>query len=290
LPIVAAVAHTPEVGLEHLTLLGVSPPDLVSLARDAGFDSVGLRISAATPAEQPWPMLGDTPMLAETVARLADTGVAVLDVEVVKLRPDLRREDYKPTLETGARLGARHVTVNSDDPDLERATEAFARLVADAGEYGLRPVIEAIPFTELASLEQALDMAERSGGGGILLDTLHLQRAGDDLERLRSIDAQLLSYVQVCDGPLALPSGLSRPERLPRSQPTEGDDRQVEARALRLLPGDGELPLADMLTATAVELPVSVEAPDVRMVERLGPLEFARRARAAVDTIAVRRP
>lgn len=276
----------PEVGLEHLTLLGVSPPDLVSLAREAGFDSVGLRVAAASAAEEPWPMLDDSPMLAQTVARLDDTGVAVLDVEVVKLRPELRREDYERTLEAGARLGARYVTVNGDDPELERAAETFARLVADARGYGLRPVVEAIPFMEVATLEQALYVAERSGGGGILLDTLHFQRSGGELDQLRSIDARLLSYVQVCDAPLALPSGLPRPARLPRGQPTEGDDRQLEARAMRLLPGDGELALADVLAALAAEVPVAVEAPDVRVVERLGPLEFARRARAAVDTIA----
>jgi hypothetical protein len=33
-------------------------------------------------------MLGDTPMMRETIARLAGTGTHVLDVEVLRLRPD----------------------------------------------------------------------------------------------------------------------------------------------------------------------------------------------------------
>jgi hypothetical protein len=33
----------PEVGADHLTMLDVSPPDLVSIAREAGFDLVSLR-------------------------------------------------------------------------------------------------------------------------------------------------------------------------------------------------------------------------------------------------------
>ena len=36
----------PEVGADHLTTLDVSPPDLVSVAREAGFDLVGLRLVA----------------------------------------------------------------------------------------------------------------------------------------------------------------------------------------------------------------------------------------------------
>ena len=38
-------------------------------------------------------MLGDTPMLRETLLRLADTGTCVLDVEVLRLQPDSRIDD-----------------------------------------------------------------------------------------------------------------------------------------------------------------------------------------------------
>jgi hypothetical protein len=33
------------IGLEHLTLLDIAPPEFVSLAAAAGFDTVGLRVS-----------------------------------------------------------------------------------------------------------------------------------------------------------------------------------------------------------------------------------------------------
>ena len=41
----------PEVGADHLTMLDVSPPDLVSVAREAGFDLVSLRLVAPIPGE-----------------------------------------------------------------------------------------------------------------------------------------------------------------------------------------------------------------------------------------------
>jgi hypothetical protein len=63
-------------GLEHLTLLGVPPPDLVTVAAEAGFSAVGLRVSPATDGERPWPMNPGSPMLAETALRCADPGIA----------------------------------------------------------------------------------------------------------------------------------------------------------------------------------------------------------------------
>jgi sugar phosphate isomerase/epimerase len=279
-----------EVGIDHLTMLDVSPPELVTIAREAGFDSVSPRVTAATPGEEPWPMTAGSPMLEETVRRLDDTGIRVLAVEVVRIGPDTRREDYERALEAGARLGARYVAVNGDDPDIERASETFAALTADARPYGLRPIIEPIVYTQVSNLDEAVYIAERSGGGGILLDTLHFQRYGGRLEQLRSVDPQLLSYVQLCDAPLAPPSGLPRPHRLPRGQSTDGSDLQLESRAMRLLPGDGELPLAEFLAALPAGIPVSVEAPVLSLWDTLTPVEFARRAREAVsDLVAATR-
>lgn len=272
----------PEVGMDHLTMLDISPPDLVTIAHEAGFDSISPRVAASTPHEDPWPMTVGSPMLEETARRLEDTGVRVLAVEVVRIGPDTRRDDYERALEAGARLGARYVTVNSDDPDMERASETFAALTADASAYGLRPLIEPIIYTQASNLDEAIYIAEHSGGGGVLLDTLHFQRYSGRLEQLSSLDPDLLSYVQLCDAPLAPPNGLPRPRKLPRGQSTDGTDLQLESRAMRLLPGDGELPLAEFLATLPVEIPVSVEAPVLSLRETLTPSEFARRAREAV--------
>jgi sugar phosphate isomerase/epimerase len=275
----------PEVGIDPLTLLDVSPPEFVSIAREAGFDSVSLRVAASTPGEEPWPMTAGSPMLEETVRRLDDTGIRVLAVEVFRIDPDTKPGDYEAAFEAGARLGARYVTVNSDDPDIERASETFAALTAEAREYGLRPLIEPIVYTEVSNLEEAVRIAERSDGGGVLLDTLHFHRYGGRLERLRSLDPDLLSYVQLCDAPLEPPSGLPRPRRLPGGQSTDGTDLQLESRAMRLLPGDGELPLAEFLAALPAGIPMSVEAPVLSLQETLTPVEFARRAREAVANV-----
>lgn len=281
---------TPEVGMDHLTMLDVSPPEMVSVAREAGFDSISPRVAASTPNEEPWPMTPGSPMLEETARRLDDTGIRVLAVEVFRIGPGTRPGEYEGAFEAGARLGARFVTVNCDDPEPERARETFAALTAEAREYGLRALIEPIIYTEVSNLDEAIYVASASGGGGVLLDTLHFQRYGGDLERLRSLDPGLLAYVQLCDAPLAPPSGLPRPSRLPRGQSTDGTDLQLESRAMRLLPGDGELPLPEFLASLPVEIPVSVEAPVPALRETLSPVEFARRAREAVESVVSRSP
>jgi sugar phosphate isomerase/epimerase len=229
-------------------------------------------------------MTAGAPMLEETERRLDDTGVRVLSVEVVRFGPGTRREDYEQALEIGARLRARYVTVNVDDPDIERACEAFAALTVDSRAYGLRPLIEPIPYTQVSNLE-AIYIAKRSAGGGILLDTLHFQRYGGHLEQLRSVDRDLLSYVQLCDAPLAPPSSVPRPSSLPRGQSTDGSNLQLESRAMRLLPGEGELPLRAFLAALPAEIPISVEAPVISLRDTLTPVEFARRARGAVANV-----
>jgi len=273
------------VGVGHLTMLDVAPPDWVSLAAQTGFDAVGIRVAAVGPTEQPWPMTAGSTMLAETRRRLDDTGVRVLDVELIRLTPESDPGGYESLFDSGARLGASFVNVMADDPDLDRIRDNFARIAESAGSYGLRPVIEPMAYMRVSSLADAIFVAHGSGGG-VTVDPLHLRRVGATLDQIRAIDRELLLYYQLCDAPLEGPTGLPRPASLPRGQSVEGvSDAQLEARALRLMPGEGELALEKLVAAMPDDIPVSVEAPNLQLTAELGRVEFMRRARAAVDNI-----
>jgi sugar phosphate isomerase/epimerase len=272
----------PLVGIGHLTMLGIAPPDWVWLAHDSGFDAVGIRAAAIGPTEEEWPMRPGSPMLAETLRRMGDTGVRVLDAELVRLSAQTVVAKYEPLFETAAELGASFLNVMADDPDLHRAGDNFAALVEASRPYGLRPAIEAIPYVQVKTLSDAAALVGESGGG-IIIDPLHLQRGGGGPQDVRSLNPRLIAYCQLCDAPLAAPHDLPRPQKLPRGQPVEGiTDLALEARAMRLLPGDGELPLAEIVSALPAALPFSVETPNLALLESLGPVEFARRARQAV--------
>jgi sugar phosphate isomerase/epimerase len=254
--------------LDHLTLLDVAPPDFAVLAAGAGFDAVGLRIAPATAAESRWPMSPGSPMLEETVRRCRDSGVTVLGTEAVRLTAEADVAAAEPVLETAARLNARYVNAIGDDPDLERLSDRFGRLAAMAAPYGIRAVIEFMAYKTVRTLDDALAVAARSGGG-VLLDALHVQRCGADIGQIARMEPELLGYLQLCDAPLHQPPG----------------DAAAEARTGRLLPGDGELPLTALLSAVPPGTPVAIEAPSVSLRGELTPAQFAARARRSLDRV-----
>jgi sugar phosphate isomerase/epimerase len=97
---------TRPISLAALTVLELTPPEMVDCAAEAGFTHVGIRLLPATPTEPQYDIVGDTPLLREVERRLASTGVKVLDVEIFRLKPDTRVSDYEAALAT-ARGSAR---------------------------------------------------------------------------------------------------------------------------------------------------------------------------------------
>jgi sugar phosphate isomerase/epimerase len=275
---------TRPVGVGHLTILDAAPPDLVQLAHEAGFEAVGIRIGVASPTEEPWPMTAGSAMVAETLARMDATGTVVQDVEIVVITPDTRAESFDELFEVGARLGARFLNVMVTDPDVGRAHDTFAALCERARPYGLRPCMEGISYTAVRDLETAYRVLEGTGGG-LIVDPLHIQRSGDDIADLRRVDPSALGYLQLCDGPREVPAALRVPGGLPRGQAAGDDVRQLESRAGRLLPGEGDIPVADFAAALPADLPVSVEAPNRQLLAELGPAGFLRRARQAAARV-----
>src|SRR5215831_9640744 len=100
---------TRTLALAALTVLELSPPEMVACAAAAGYSHVGLRLVPATDNEPTWPVIGNTPIVRELEQRLGGTGVRVLDIEIFRLKPETDVQSYLPALETGARLGAKHV-------------------------------------------------------------------------------------------------------------------------------------------------------------------------------------
>jgi sugar phosphate isomerase/epimerase len=269
--------------LAHLTLLDVSPPDLVRIAAEAGFDAVGIRVQAAHANEEPWPMLGDSVMLSATEANLRSEGLRVLDVEVIRLRPDIQSAEYRPLLEAGARLGASFVVVVNDDPSIARAADHFSELCQAARPFEILPVIEPMAYTKARTLADAFEIASSDSAhpGGVLIDALHFQRLGGRPQDLKEFAEDWFPYMQACDAPLLLPTDFERPARLPRGQSTDVAPIAMEGRAFRRIPGEGELPLLELLRALPPNIPISVEAPCFPLQQTLSPQELATRAATA---------
>ena len=84
---------TRPIGLAALTVLELPHHEQVSVAAQAGYSHVGLRLVPV--AGQPYQHPVD---IAAIKARLADTGVRVLDVEVFRLTAESGVAQFEPAL------------------------------------------------------------------------------------------------------------------------------------------------------------------------------------------------
>jgi sugar phosphate isomerase/epimerase len=264
--------------LAALSVLELSPPEMVSCAAAAGYKHVGLRLLPATMQEVAWPMVGETSLVREVRTRLSDTGIGVLDVEILRLKPDTRVEDYQAALETGARLGARNVLVAGNDPDEGRLTARFAALCDLAAPLDLCPGLEPMPWTDVRDFAQARRIVTAAGrsNAGIIVDPIHFDRGGSVPSEIAQTPSAWLRYAQLCDAP--------------RERPADTEGLLLQARAERLLPGDGGLDLAGILMALPPDIPLSLEIPMVGLAKTVGAVERARRMRAATLALLSRLP
>jgi sugar phosphate isomerase/epimerase len=239
----------PMLGLAHLTALELSPPALVTKAARAGFTSVGLRFVPATAGGPAYPTRVGTEAHRALKQILAGEGVRVADIEFIQLTPNIDVQAFAAEFEAAADLGAVSVTVSGDDHDPARLTAHFAELCDLALAFGLRIDLEFMRWRAIGALPQALAIVRQAGKSNstILVDALHLTRSGGKAGDLISISDEWLRAAQICDAGADVPT-------------TEAAII-AEAREGRLPPGEGSLPLGELLEALPADTSLSVEMP-----------------------------
>jgi sugar phosphate isomerase/epimerase len=249
--------------LGHLTVERVSPPVLVEQAAKAGFQVIGIRFWDGFTNKETWPMRPGSAMLAETQKALADTGLQVPEVENIVLQNHVNVADYVPMFEVGAILGARRVVIGSIVDDESLCTAMFAQLCELAKPFGLDIAIEFyLKWHGCASFEQGCRIIRNAqqDNGKLLVDALHLNRSGGSPSLLKTVPAEIFASLQICDAPAARPSSL--------------DDISIESRFERLLPGQGGLPLVELLRAYPSNAPLGIEIPMRSLEDSIGSQAF----------------
>ena len=237
------------------------------MAADAGFTSVGIWFDAAT-----W-----SDAVADNVrVRAADRGLAILDIEPIMLTPagSSKLDHGEAIVDAAMRIGARNVLVASRDTDDGRVADRLRELAARLEGTDVRLVLEFLPILGVRTLPQALSIIAAADHPclGVLVDNLHLSRAGHVPADLALVDAHLLPYIQVCDAP-AVPVDPSIPALL------------HEALHGRLLPGEGGLPIAELLAAVP-NVPISLELRSEHLRTMFpDPVDRAREVRLAMDRV-----
>ncbi len=255
-----------EYSLAHLTVLSLTPPEVVDVAARAGYEYVGLRLTRVTPDEPLYDLAHDRTMMRETRRRLADTGVRAHDIELFRMDPSLEPESFVPVLEATAELGAQHIIAQLPDPDRVRATDRYARLCDLARPLGIFVSLEFPHWTETGNLDAATKVvrAVNRPNAGILVDMLHFGRSDSTYEQLEALPREWLRFAHVCDAARELP-------------PTMGGIIRT-ARDERLFPGEGGIAVREILGRMPQNIPYALEIPRGTLTKAIGPAEVARLA------------
>jgi sugar phosphate isomerase/epimerase len=270
-----ALTVVPKLAVAHLTALELAPLEWVKQAARAGFGAVGLRLNPTSAGAIAYPSIVGSEAHRALRRVLADEGMTVHDVEFIPMLPDIDVASYAPMFDAAADLGASCVTVSGDDPDAGRLAANLAALCELAARYGLRVDLEFMRWRHVGTLNQARSIVERADSANlaILVDALHLARSGGSPGDIRALPEGMVRAVQFCDAS--------------QNEPVGDDATILEARTGRLPPGEGVLPLSELLDALPAGTALSVEMPlpSLPTKERLelayrstrGLLELARR-------------
>jgi sugar phosphate isomerase/epimerase len=216
------------------------PVDTIRAAVSGGFDAVGLWIE---------PERWTQALLRESLAALADSGLELLDVEVIWLKSDSDMDEHRRCIDIGVELGAKNVLCVSSDPDHGSTASRLAELCQHAEGGGIRVALEFGIFTEVKTLAQALAVLDAVGHPlrALLIDPIHLDRSGGSCASVAQVPAELLPYAQFCDAPAQRPD------------PEDFAAVIADAIDLRLQLGAGTLPLQALLGALPVNIPLAIE-------------------------------
>jgi sugar phosphate isomerase/epimerase len=241
-----------DIGIEYQTVLGYPPVDFVHLAADLGAHAISMKASTGPyTAADPYgygtfSFLDDAGLRRRMATALKERGVRISLAEGFVVVPGVNLTDDLASLDVMGELGAGRANVVTLDPDLGRSFDQFAAFAAAAAERGLQTTLEFARSLALSDLPTAVAAVGHVGRADfrLLIDTMHLVRSGSTAADLAALDPSLFGYVQLCDSTLAQRNAVYR------------DDSSD-----RLPPGEGELPLVEIMAALPAGLPVGVEVP-----------------------------
>ena len=213
---------------------------------------------------------------ADIRAVLAEQGVVVSDAEVVDgwWAVDGEHAARCRRIETLAyemadELGVRYLqAIGPYDCGIDQAASGFAGLCDRAAEHGLLVGIEWLPYTNIATAQDAEEIVRAADrpNGGYCADIWHHARGANDLSMIQALEPHRIFAVQLNDGTLT----------------PALDDYKADCLANRVPPGEGEFDCVGFLRVLremGVDAPISIEVCSSELWD--APADVA--ARAAAD-------
>ncbi|MEY4239512.1 MAG: hypothetical protein RL339_2113 [Pseudomonadota bacterium] len=223
-----------------------TPVETIEAAAAGGFDATGLWVE---------PDKWTAATLQAARAALADSGLELLDVEVIWIKPGDDLAAHKACIDIGAELGARNVLCVSSDPDMGATAARLAALCEHAEGSQMRVALEFGIFTEVKNLTMALAVLDAVAHPlrALLIDPIHVDRSDSSIAAIAAVPPELLPYAQFCDAPAQRPD------------PADFGAVITDAVDLREQCGEGGLPLRALYQALPAGIPLSIELRSKRL-------------------------
>lgn len=198
--------------------------------------------------------------LGDIKALLDDHGLVVSDVDPLLgwtkqglPKPGESMFELAPEeafFEIGEALSARSINVVQgfgSTLDFDVATVDLERICRRAADHGLLVTFEFLPWSGVPDVTTCLELIDRTGcdNATIMFDSWHWYRGARDLDALLAIPGERIGSTQWNDAPAEV-----------------SDDLMVESMQARLLPGEGDIPLVDLVRALDTigsKAPIGVE-------------------------------
>lgn len=266
------------------TLPGTPLVELAEIAAASGYAHITITAGQYQQALA----AGETEATLRRKLKDAHIGVAVVD-PLIGMLPGVPpaetvQESYRPFLrftadQCFAAAAALDVpTVNlahflGRKVPLAQLADSVAMLAARGRREGRVLSIEFIPDTGIPDLATALTLAHLAGGGiGVMFDTWHFVRSGGVLEDLEGLGPRAIGGLQLSD----------------RTPPPPGE--AYVPMSGRRLPGEGEIPLVDILhrvLPAAAGVPIGVEVFSAELAA-LPKIEAAKKVAEATLSVLAR--
>lgn len=225
--------------------------DRIATAGAAGFAGIGLFVGQ-------WMALLDDGWSVERLRdELDQASICLAEIEVLMHWGLAEQSAGQLAFEHAAwdladAFGSRYVQATGPyDGTIAEAAVRFGALCDRAAEHGVVVGLEFLPFTNIYDAGDALRIVEAADrpNGGVCMDIWHHVRGANDAALLESVPGELITGVQMNDGPL---------------RPPEGSDLDYKDDCLRhrVPPGTGEFEVdafVAMLRSKGVDVPWGLE-------------------------------
>ncbi|MEZ0053484.1 sugar phosphate isomerase/epimerase [Mycobacterium sp. MAA66] len=261
-------------GIEALSVFGLPPVEFIELAADLGCHHITLFLHSVALVPLGYPAFSlrdDVALRKDILAAMDHRGVTISLGDGFIALPGADMRSFCADLDVLSELGVPRINAVSLDADLNHTFDQFATLAELAAQRQIETVIEPVPGLTVGDLPTALAALNHIARPDVrlLIDTMHLVRSGSSAQDLRAVDPRLIGYAQLADTTLK-PGSRHYAE---------------EAMYERMVPGEGELPLPDIVAALPGDVVIGLEVPRRSLalsgatpIDRLRPCVEAARA------------